>query len=376
MHIFKTNIIIKFYLFISAILIILPLSEFGSLSGPLDDGDLEAYLVFVLATLLITFYIMHAFNLFRSIEYVTYDRVFSKRTMVLISIASFIWFLFFVIQEIDLIVDIPVFAERYRNGYYKGSGINTYPILIVVPSFLYLILLKQRRLDIGFYLPFFLIFISSAIVGLRIFLFGIVILLFIRMFINQKVVKIISFFFLFFLFLISYKYVLNSTVSEMSFLEVMSYILGRLDFKTLLEFNGFEIGFEHLKYFFDFSSMVYFKEIFVSFNNDLFYGKPTLSLYSGIALPISVVLYNTMYIFMIPFLLLYLMMMIKLLRLLITSKSLIISSIYINIFIVSLLLILEDIGGITKIPILLAVSIIMISILKINKIKFIKLLGN
>jgi len=366
MHSISTNIIFKFYLFISAILIIAPLSQYKSLTGPLDDGDLEMYIIFLLAALLLVFSMMYIFGLFRPIKYITYDKVFNKNLIILISIMCFIWFLFFVIKEINSIDDLLIFSERYRNSYYKGSGIYTYPILIVMPSFLLLILIKQRKLDTGFYLPFLLIFIASYVVGLRIFLFGIILILFIRMFIfNKNIIKIIIFFGLFFLFLISYKYFLNDSVSEMSFLDMVSYIIGRLKFEVLLEFNGFNIGFEDL----NFSSISSFKEDFLSFNNDISYGLPNLKLYTGVALPLTVVLYNIMYVFLIPLLALCLLIIMKLLRLLIETKSLEKSAIYVNIFIIFMLILLENVAVVVKLPIILTISVIIVLALKVNKVK-------
>jgi hypothetical protein len=373
MNIYNSNINIKIFFFISSILLFLPIAESYSVDGVLNDGDLEMYIFLIFGSLILTLIILYKFKYFNNINIIYFDKVYSQKFLIFISFISFMWFLFFVTKNINSfsILDVVAFAEGYRNGAYTGSGIYTAPILLVLPSFLLLIIMKQSKLNFSFYLAVLLVFIASSLVGLRIYLFGIIIFGLHRVFIKSNPIKLIFSLVILFLFLVSFKYFLNDTVKDMSFFNIIIYILSRLDYRTLLEFNGFEIGFEQLKYLFDFPTITHFKEIFFSFNNDIAYGMPFVYLYSGIALVLPVFLYNTIYIFMPVFVAVYILFSMYILKKILISKSLILSSFLVNLYFIQILVLIEDLGGITKIPLLMIVSIFMIIGIKVSNIKII-----
>jgi len=372
MHIYKTNIILKIFFFIFSLLLFLPMAELYRVTGILDDGDLEIYIFLIFSSALFTFAILYKLNYFKSLNGIYFDKIYKQKFMLFISSMSFIWFLFFIIKNIHsfTIIDIVTFAEGYRNGAYTGSGIYTAPILIIIPSFLLLIIMKQSKLDFSFYFSVLLVFIASSLVGLRIYLFGIIIFALHRIFIKSDFKKLFLSLIILFLFLVSFKYFLNDNIKDMSFFDIVIYILSRLDYRTLLEFNGFQIGFEQLKYLFDFPTITHFKEIFYSYNNDISYGMPFVYLYSGIALVLPVFLYNTIYMFMPVFISVYILFSMYILKKILTTKSLILSSFLVNLYFIQILVLIEDLGGMTKLPLLLIVSIFMIIGIKISKIIF------
>ncbi len=357
----ETNILLKTFVLFS-ILLLLPVSEIFIVPQELDDGSLQNFSLFLVFYIFITFFILNQLHMFKSQKYYFFEKLVPDNILILLSLVSFFIFLSFVMKYIHSIPDILIFASKYRQGFYKGSGIFTYPILIIMPSLLAVIVLKQYKISYGFYIASFLVLLATVIVGLRIYLFPIVFLFLIRMLIFAKTSKFLIISMLLFVIMFFYKYLLNPNVEDMSILEIIGYMFGRSNFRSILYFNGFEIGFDELKcmifpinQLFD-CTTAQFKENFLSYNPKIPIGMPFISLYSGVAIAIPKILYNIGSPIFLSFIVPYFMGIIFLLKNILKSKNIYSMIFSINIFILLVMALLEDVAAFNKIFPMMVIS--------------------
>lgn len=372
----ETNVLLKVFVLFS-ILLLIPIVEIFIVPFQLNDGSLETFFLFLSIYLLMTFFLLNYFNIFKTQTYYFFEKLVPDYILILISIVSFFIFLSFCLQYIHSIEEVLIFAERYRQGFYKGSGVFTYPILIIIPSILAIIVLKQYKLSYGFYISLFLVVLSTLIVGLRIYLFPIVFALLIRILIFSNLTKFIIISILLFIVMFFYKYLFNPNVENMSALEVIGYMFGRSNFRSILYFNGFQIGFEDLK------CMLYpinqlfgcdtaqFKEHFLSFNPKIPIGMPFIILYSGVAISIPKILYNLGSPIFLILLIPYLIGIIFLLYFILKSKNIYGIVFSINLFIILVMMLLEDIAAFNKILPMVVISFFIILLFWMTNKKFI-----
>jgi hypothetical protein len=341
----------------------LPITEILIVPEALDDGSLQIFSVFMFIYLVLTFFILYSLKVFGNYRYIFFKQLISDNLLIIISLISFSIFLLFALKYIHNIPDILLFASKYRQGFYKGSGIFTYPILIILPSILALIVIKQYKLGYGFYIALFFVLLASIIVGLRIYLFPIIFLLLIRLLIFSSRKKLIAVISIIFFLMFLYKYFLNPNVEDMNFLEITGYMLGRSNFRSILDFSGFQIGFDDLKcmiypvnQIFD-CSTADFKENFLSYNPKIPIGMPFIALYSGVAIAIPKILYNLGSPIFLSVIVLCVIIIIYLLFLLLRSSNIWTLPILTNMFIISVMALLEDIGALNKILPMLFISI-------------------
>jgi hypothetical protein len=369
----KVNILLKTFVLFS-FLLLLPVSEIFIVPQLLNDGSLQSFSLFLSFYLFITFFILYQSHIFKTQKYYFFEKLVPDNILVLLALVSFFIFLLFILKYIHSIADILIFASQYRQGFYKGSGIFTYPILIIMPSLLSIMVLKQYKLSYGFYISLLLILLATIIVGLRIYLFPIVFLYLIRMLIFSKTKKIIIVSFLLFIIMFLYKYLLNPNVEEMSILEIIGYMLGRANFRSILYFNGFEMNIEDFKcmvfpinQFFDCNTEV-FKEKFLSYNPKIPIGMPFISLYSGVAIAIPKILYNLGSPLFLSIIVPYLIGLIILLKIILKSKNIYTMTFNINLFVIFIMALLEDVGAYNKLlPMMVIAFLITILFWIVNK---------
>ena len=337
---------------------ILPASELLLLEGVLNDGDLETYLICLFLVLVISFLLLNKNILKAKGIIMSNDNIIKSSHLLIFSLISFLLFLSFVLGEVGNLIELLTFSEKYRNGFYKGSGKYTFLILNVVPALLSLIMLKQKKIDKIFYFSLSLVVISSFLVGLRIFLYSIVFLSIIRMIYQYKLNKIIIYFSFILIFLFSFKVYLNNEVADKSLTEKVIMLLARTNYRTTLESNNFNSDVNALKgiilpiSLFTDISITDFKTSFVRNidNEKVRLGLPRLNSYAGVAIPIGVFFYNTSggaigVIFLLPVLLLVFYFLYKAA----SCNEIFKSSVYLGFFISLLGCLTEDINFINKI---------------------------
>jgi hypothetical protein len=365
---FSLNVTLKrVMLFLVIFLLVSPLGELSFIGGTrYDDGDLELYCF----SLLIAFLIVFLFIIKVKSKIVRIEEVKNSKILFFVTLFSFLLFLFFVFKSSDGISSLPFFAAKYRQGFFKGSGIYTFPILTIIPSILIFFIIKVKKLDRFFVYSLILVFLATFIVGLRIYLFGIFFFFMIRLFSTTSNLKIILITLPLVIIMMSYKYYLNEDTGNLSGSQSVFYFLGRLNLRTLLEFNGLTRDISELKCAFFPINYMYgcdneeFKNLFLQGQEDVRYGMSYIGKYSGVALPLPVILYNLFGFFSVLFLIPYLLFTFWLISITLKSKkvySVILCSIFSGILIMALV---EDINVINKSFIMFVISFFLFFFIK------------
>ena len=374
-YVVTSNILYKFFIFLS-ILLILPFFEIFITPPILNDGSVEIYSIFIIFVILMSFFIFNSLGLFKNYKYYFFDKIISDKILLFITFFSILDFFLFIRQHIDSITDILIFAENYRAGVYKGSGIFTWPILIVVPYILSILIIKQKNLTKIFYFSLLVVIIATIIVGLRIYLFGIVFLLLIRLLIFSKIKNFIIASIALFSLMFLYKFLLNPEVEKMNILQIIGYMVGRNNFRTWLYFNGFQLDFSHLKCIFPpinhlcDCSIIDFKRYLALSNPKIPIGIPYITNYSGITVSIIKIIYNIGSPIFLLTLIFYLILILYFLHKLLKSINLWLIPLFVNLFITLNMLLLEDITAINKFFVLLALGIFISILFYISKFNF------
>lgn len=354
-----SNVLLKFLVFIFFYLLLSSLAELViAYNTNLKELDLVNYIFSIILSFCLTLLLKIKKN---NIKVNQFSLVISDKLLLIVSIFSFIWFLFFVSKNVSSFSGLVNFAYQYRNGFLQGSGIYTAPILTLVPAILVLIIVKQKKLSKAVLITFLLVLTATIIVGLRIYLFGIIFSYIIRLFYSSSYKKILIILSIFGLIMMSFKFYLNEDTKDFSNKQTAFYFLGRLNLRTLLDFPGFEKDFSDFKcavfpinYFNDCTN-ANFKELFIQGNEDIYKGMSYIGSYSGIALPLTVILYNTFGFICFIFITWYILFLLNLYKLVLKSKNIVTSSIILNLSIILTSALVEDINILNKIPLMLIV---------------------
>jgi hypothetical protein len=215
-----------------------------------------------------------------------------------LTIFFFSVFIVFVLKHIPSLAHVVFFAEEYRNGYYSGSGIYTAGMTQVVPFFIAVMLIKNEKLDLFFYLILILALITSYILGLRIYLLSICFFLIIRVCISEHRLRALLVMFALCAFLISFKLFLNESVRESSLSEILLHTAGRVAHRFLVYDSGFGFNLDNisaiLPFFNEFTScnVECFKEGLVTQLPNISTNMPFIHNYTGVAIPLPLLLFN------------------------------------------------------------------------------------
>jgi len=276
------------------------------------------------------------------------------KILVIVSVLLFSIFLLKNLRFND-IYDIATFSNNYRNSYYKGSGIYTYFIINILPFLTSFLIVKSSKLDRWIYISVVVTFVATFILGLRIFLFPIAIAFIIKYFSKKRnILNSILLVTASFLIFISFKYfiggmIVNNTESPF---HLVVKTLSRTSYSALLYQNDLVLLFEYLSEQFTLGlggSVSDFKSYFVNQNfNHLNNHYTAFSSTDGIAIPISVILYNSLGWFSIIYLFIYLSTLIFFYERFVVSKSVVKSFLSYIFFIILLGSLIEDINFATK----------------------------
>ena len=211
------------------------------------------------------------------------------------AIIFFAIFLTFYLQHVTSIIDIAVFAEQYRNGFYKGSGLYTAGMMQFLPMVMSIMIARFKKLDFYFYCTLVLLITFSFLLGQRIVLLIVFFFMFIRLLSSRKVIQAYLSAFILLCIFVSYKLFL---VDSLSFSDTFLHIAGRMRYIYLVHDTGFGLTFSEafgfLPYIFsnEFSSLVEWKTFFSLAVPDLLINMPFIALYSGMAWPFPLVMFN------------------------------------------------------------------------------------
>jgi hypothetical protein len=211
-----------------------------------------------------------------------------------LTIVFFVLFISFYIQNVNGMNQIVIFAEKYRNGFYKGSGIYTLGITQIATFFVVFLIVKLKELNRYFFSMLLIVFIVASLLGLRIYLMPIYLFLLIRILSKKlSITSILSIAVLVVLFF-GFKLVLAEELSRSAVMKIVMHILGRSDYSSLIYNGAYTLEANEALGFLPFFGIDVdqFKEIFVSYIPNLIHNKPNIGLFTGIALPLPLILFN------------------------------------------------------------------------------------
>ncbi len=249
------------------------------------------------------------------------------------------------------LLEVAIFSEQYRQGVYSGSGIYTAWSTQVLPLIIFVILITNGPSK-SLAIPIFVVILSCMILGLRIHLWGLFIGFFLMLVKDLTIRKIfigICFALLFF----SYKYLLYPQ-DEIMVYDLIIQQLTRPDLHAIVKFEPFSDSIIDMFEYFPFvrhflgHDLSAFKEFYVPTIPNVSVLMPFVSLYSGVALPGHVMLYNSLFVLtIIPsfFILLTTYNLIILTR---KAKIIFLKFFFAYLFIVISLMFLEDVNLLYK----------------------------
>ena len=230
---------------------------------------------------------------------------YSLTRLLLISLLSLLLFLYFLndkVLELDFI-SILNFTVNYRNGLYSGSGVFTVGVTYFLSTLLVLLLFFSKELNKRYiYTLLFLCFLCIFILGFRVLLLPLVFTFLLRF--SSSTIKnmLMSLVYLvsLLLFLMTFKIAVDAVTGfERDLLESFFNALVRQKIPFLInEYSRsssdiFYCGLPLVSKIISCSSPEVLKlEFFMSDLNSIYSGFPNLGNFSGIAIPLPVVLYN------------------------------------------------------------------------------------
>lgn len=281
---------------------------------------------------------------------------FSHFRLSIFSLLCLLPLLFFVgasIQGYGLL-ELVIFSEQYRQGEFSGSGIYTVWSTQILSLILFVILINEgsRKSLIG---PVLIVISASLILGLRVFLWSLVVGYFFIVFNKLTLRKIILVVF-FVLFFVSYKYFLNSE-NAIATHDLLIEQLTRPDLHAIVKSEIFTDDVAEIFEYFPFIRYLFghdltaFKDYYVPSIPNLDTLMPYVSLYSGVALPGYVILYNSLFVLALIPCVIILSILHNLFILARKTNNLFLKFLYAYLFSVVSLMFFEDVNAIYKIEV-------------------------
>ncbi|MTB67307.1 hypothetical protein GKR48_10800 [Providencia sp. wls1943] len=327
------------------------------------EMDLILFLLFQTTSLIVAFFICSKASFLKIKEIdsasIFLDEKYISKSIFILSILFFSIFLFFCISNIQNFDDITKFSERYRNAYYKGSGLYTAGMIQFLPFVLSLLIAKCKKMNIYIYLCLLMLMATSLLLGQRIILLGILFFSTIRLMTSKKrktSLIVISFLCLFF---ISYKLLLNNGMSDSSLKDILLHIAGRIRYRYIVYDSNFSYDLSDFFGFVSYSimptlgSLEAWKESFALSIPNIMDNMPFISLFSGLAFPYPVIVFNIFgffgFILVFPVIIIFILSLKKLYE----STSILSSTWYLYSTQFSFSILIEDIYQFSKIPLML-----------------------
>lgn len=294
-----------------------PMSEFVFLDY--GDTSLLLFLVSQFIALFVSCFVFYfVFYVRAAKEIVFLDlgfEVFFQRLIFWLTFFGFFVFLTFYFKYVSGLNAAVVFAEGYRNGVYKGSGLFTIIITQFCPIVIAFSVARFKKLLPCFYISFLMVFLASLMLGLRVFLLIVYVFLIIRILSGDGFLKKAFILFFLVMFFVFYKIILSGDLVDRSLLDIVLHITGRVSYRDYIYSSGFSLGFfDAFGYMSipisdNYCDLSCYKEGFVKVIPDIFLNKPNIELFSGVALPYPLIIFNVFgflgFVFVVPVILFF-----------------------------------------------------------------------
>jgi hypothetical protein len=229
------------------VIFIIALFNLGEFFSGLPEQSINIYVIIITIIL----YIISLFfpSLSSSHEELLIDKFLVRRLFVIILISN-TFLIYFVFKNIDdySLLGLAIFMEKYRNGFYQGSGIFTFLSTNIVPLllsyFIYFFRINKRTITV---LIIFSI-IPLLSLGLRVFVIPIIFSLLFKHFDRNKIFssQSVLLFLLLISLTISTKLLLISDSTSNSFGETVIKVLTRTNYQAIIVPNGVNGGYTPL----------------------------------------------------------------------------------------------------------------------------------
>ncbi|EOA5631199.1 O-antigen polymerase [Providencia rettgeri] len=359
---------------LSAIILLLiffwlfPLVEFLFFDNQERSHDLGIFVLSQTLSLIVAFLFCIPLSFFKirasSQNLFFNNEIYISRITFFISTLLFSLFLIFYLNNLNGIYDIFSFAERYRNGLYSGSGIYTAGMLQFLPIALSLLIVKCKKINKYILFSLFLLMLTSFLLGLRIFLLIVLFFLMIRLMNSPKKKLAFILIGMIFSFFVSYKMLLADDLSEQSLDDILLHIAGRIRYRFLIYDSNFSYDLDEFLGFIAYplmpsiDSLADWKESFALSIPNLMKNMPFISLYSGIAFPLPIIIFNVFgllgFVFIFPIIIIFVWSLKRLYETNSITKS--IWYLYGVYFTFSILI--EDIYQFSKIPLMIILMVV------------------
>jgi hypothetical protein len=367
-----SNLIGPYVLLTSLFLIIIPLATFVRYY---DNAEISKILIILIANIISLF----IFIVFPKLK--VQDKIqnldYSALRLVILSGFCLLPLVVFVVNSVQgfSLSEIAIFSGAYRQGNYSGSGIYTAWSTQILPLIIFLILITNGPSK-TLVIPVLVVVIASLILGLRIYLWGIFIGFFLTMVKNLNIRKIL-FGLTIVLLLFSYKFFLNPEAEIVAY-ELFLNQLTRPDLHAIVKYSIFSDNIIDLFEYFPYVRFLFghdltaFKEFYVPSIQNLNLLMPFISLYSGVALPGYVMIYNSLFLMAIIPSVLILLTNYNLIILMTKAKRLFLKILFAYLFIVLSLAFLEDVNVLYKLEeelvfvVLTYICFLFIAVKKVN----------
>ena len=327
------------------------------------DNQLIYYLLCLfLGCLLFQLYI---FKYSKKLKYLYFSKhIFCYKYMFFISLFLGI---FIISKNVSSFFEFIRFREEYRNGLILGTGIFLKPITSFISFYTGFMILKMKKLDYLIFLGIIVCVLFSLLLGLRIFLFPIILGFFLRIIITWRSKNIFYSIGLVILLIFGSKTLIKE---DSSFQDVLLSQIARTNYRSLVNYDGIDSRNNLLCIIKTFNYFIgceigSFKEFF--FKNQtkhtIFQDMDYVDKYTGVAIPINLYFYNNYgfaSIISSLFLLLFLFFLIQL-----SISSNYKSAFYFSLTIILFGILLEDVNFINKYIEFIPISIL----IGINKLK-------
>jgi hypothetical protein len=293
---FNLNLAQSFAALACLFLIIIPVVTFLKYYNNADILKIAVLLLIHLISILF-FFILPKIKISGEVKRLS----FSHFRLSILSLLCLLPLLFFVANSIQGygLLELAIFSEQYRQGVFSGSGIYTVWSTQILSLILFVILINDgsSKSLIG---PVLIIIFASLILGLRVFLWSLVVGYFFIVFNNLTLRKIILVVF-FVLFFVLYKYYLSPD-NAIAAHDLLIEQLTRPDLHAIVKNKIFAEDVVEIFEYFPFIRYIFghdltaFKDYYVPSIPNLNTLMPYVSLYSGVALPGYVILYNSLFV--------------------------------------------------------------------------------
>lgn len=272
--------------------------------------QLIEYIFFAIASILISLFIFKIINKkITPVSTQSNNYQISDGVLLFVACVGVTLFQYFIFESVDQlsILNIAIFSEAYRNGFYIGSGQYTLMLTLVLPTLLVINISFGINFRKIFYLCVLIILIATFLLGLRFYLIPIIIAYIYRITILRiNYLKFIPLIILTTIILAFYKVYLSSQIeNEILLIESILNPIIRLNYNAIVS-HKFLVGIDNIycvlpgMHYYDKCIGEEFKQTFLLYHSNITNGFPNLSKLSGVALPGAVYLYNIFGIFGVP----------------------------------------------------------------------------